>query len=287
MGSMVKDTSAYQGAAAGVTDESVADAMMDSIRANNIDNDSTLLEFLRAAQSAGGLDTLSTAFTAQLIGLMVDSTDSILTDAHGTGAWTAAAGGSGIYADTIVLVDTSGTDVAVQGIKVEVRSSGSVVQGGAQWTDANGKTIWSLDADTYTIISSGSGYTFPNASVVVAGNASDTVTGYNSFETPSPAGGNLCTVYGWLRDIAEDSLQYADIEFVLTEEAYNTCDSTIIATKRKSVRTNAAGYFTIDLLKSSCMDDAEYKVTVSYNQQPLKDHTFPIPSDSTTYKLVF
>jgi len=56
--------------------------------------------------------------------------------------------------------------------------------------------------------------------------------------------------------------------------------------------TNSSGYFTISLLKSSCMqtngNNQAHKVTVrGADGVKTKEMKLTIPSDSSTYKLVF
>lgn len=162
IGSMLKDTSAYQGSAAGITEAGVADAVWDEL------------------QSA---HTIAGSF-----GKYLD------TEISGVSS------GSGAFGYTIVTFDSANIQ-PVAGVALTVRNisqTGLIAVGSS---DLNGRESFNLDADSFVVIATAPGFLFTSFdSIVVTGAGVDTVFGY-TFNPGTPAPG-LCRVFGYLLTIS-------------------------------------------------------------------------------------
>lgn len=108
----------------------------------------------------------------------------------------------------------------------------------------------------------------------------------------TPPGANFCTVYGKFYDNQNNPIIGAQILFdPAIVKVRDTCTEVTIIPGPRTVETNDTGYFSISLLKSSCMGNTAYKVSVSvineYGTLERKEETLTIPADSSTYLLKF
>ena len=193
-------------------------------------------------------------------------------------------------ADTITVVAYDGTS-AVQGVWISIKNmTGTAIRTGA--TGSGGyKDFYGLGTGDSLLISATSTGSFQVTDIdtVVTSNwLVDTITG-TSFTASAPAASSLCEVYGDLRGIEGDTAKYATLIFTLPEGIYDSCNSTILAGKSRTVPVNSKGHFSIKLLKSSCMNKptTEYNVIAKMRDGSTRKHKFGIPSDSSTYFLVF
>lgn len=113
----------------------------------------------------------------------VEEIDEELTDNHGAGSWQAPSAGSGANAVTITVDDG---DDPVEGAIVRVTKGAETF---AQTTDADGEVAFSLDAGTWTVSITASGFdSFTPASLVVAGATTATYSLDALTLTPSDPG---------------------------------------------------------------------------------------------------
>jgi len=162
MGSMLKDTSAYQGSAAGITEAGVADAVWDEL------------------QSA---HTIAGSFGKYI-------------DAEISGV----SSGSGAFAYTIVTFDSANIQ-PVGGVALTVRNIDQTGLVAVGLSDVNGNESFNLDANSFVVVATAPGFLFtPFDSIVVTGAGVDTVFGY-TFNPGTPAPG-LCRVFGYLLTIS-------------------------------------------------------------------------------------
>ena len=111
--------------------------------------------------------------------------------------------------------------------------------------------------------------------------------------TPTiPSDSNLCNVNGYVYDVSYNIVRYADVIFEI-DYMVDTCSNVIIPKTEYKTKTNENGYFTKNLLVTDCMKDA--KVWICYVEYTDKSgnfimsrkKSFELPTDSTTYRLVF
>lgn len=94
---------------------------------------------------------------------------------------------------------------------------------------------------------------------------------------------NEVRVYGTVYDTIDtaDAIENVLVYVELTRLANNTCDSTITPPRQKMKPTNSNGYFFFELLKSSCLDSAKYKIWFEYEGQKSKVSTFLAPDQDS------
>jgi len=112
-----------------------------------------------------------------------------------------------------------------------------------------------------------------------------------------PAGGHLCNVWGFFWDLQETAKPHVLLTFTLPEQATNTCDDVIMAYGPIQIETDDTGYFSVPLIQTECLlnpetgSPTEWMVEATWADKHghgrSKTTTFAIPTDSTTYKLVF
>jgi hypothetical protein len=197
---------------------------------------------------------------------------------------TGAGAGTGSYVDTIYAVDTSGTDAALEGVKVTaLDASGGTAA--FDWTSGSGFVVFALDGGTYTILARKTGYTFPNGTQTVSGNVdSAAISGYDV--VLSDAGENNCNVYGYIFDAGDNPLFGARIEAIRVGQgvAVDTSDakSKIIPSTPVIAYVDTTGLFQLYLRKTNEMADttkAFYDITATYaNTEIFKVKKFYVPN---------
>ena len=188
------------------------------------------------------------------------------------------------YAVNFVAFD-SANSLVVNAVAITVRDvaqSTVVLAAGATGTDGSFAT--NLDADSVVVIAVAPGYVFAAFdTLVIAGAETDTLFGY-----PVNSSANLVTIYGYFEDLEGNGIKWAVVDMTLPTETYNTCDSTILTTAPvKAVETDADGYFAFNLVRSSCLENTEYTITITpADGSGERTDNFTAP-DSTSHKLVF
>jgi len=199
--------------------------------------------------------------------------------------------GSGAYSVTVVTYDST-ISQAIPGVKVVVWDvAQSATQAGPVKTGIGGDTTFNLDAGNYVYIAKSPGYTFPTYDTVsVSGSQTDTIFG-DQFDPGSPAGASFCRVYGWiseLRDTTTNLVGNVRICFESKSAVRNACDSTWPIFYSVCTRTDSSGYFSQDLLYSSCLldrdsDTTTYKIYIE-GQDIKKTITVP---DASSYRVTW
>jgi hypothetical protein len=200
--------------------------------------------------------------------------------------------GTGTYTVTIYAIDTAGTDSAVSGVEIEVWDMVGGLKGRLP-TLSTGATAFKKDAGSYIIQSAtANSYFWQTDTIVVAGNRTDTLFGYNMFELyviAAPADTNLCQLYGYLYDNQQRPVKYAQITIKPPQVNKNVCAGTfVMMPKVITTTTDINGYWTADVLKCSCMPDTtlEYKISFQAGTIKVGDLSINVPADSSTYKVV-
>lgn len=238
-----------------------ADAMGISIWSD----DSTGVQIIGSVTSGDGDGMHITLGQGSGNGLVIDShvviNDSLKADLR------SALNGDGSENVTIVLVDSSGVDAAVSGVKLTIKTlTGEPLY--QQNTLSNGTRLFNLDQDSFTIVSFKAGYVWEALdTIVVSGTQTDTVWGYN-VAIGSPAGADLCRVYGFAQDIQGNLIEGFEVTASLrASRAQDSCNGTILdGFERRVSSAVTTGLWQIDLVKSKCIDATknEYQFIGTY-----------------------
>jgi len=191
--------------------------------------------------------------------------------------------GTGSYQVKIYALDTSGTDAAIEGVKVTARDAAGGLAA-FDWTDGTGKVTFALDGATYTILARKTAYLWPNKSLTVTGNIDSTDIGGYDIEL-ADAGENNCNVYGYIFDGGDNPLFGARVEAIRVGQgvAIDTTDdkSKIIPSIPVVTYVDTTGLFQLYLRKTTEMADttkAFYDITATYaNTEIFKVKKFYIP----------
>jgi len=163
--------------------------------------------------------------------------------------------GSGEYTVIIYAIDSSSVpDSLLEGIPIAIQNaSGNNIAG--LTSDGNGYCTFTLDAGSYTVLSSPVGYQFSPYSLTVTAN--DDSVGFCGYDTQSPS---YSTIYGYIYDVSGNIVYGALIE-AEPSVGKNVSDSLtgrIITPGRVETRTDSLGYFCIDLQRTGTFPDTTY-----------------------------
>ena len=223
---------------------------------------------------------------------ITDSVDARVTASHGLGAYTSSTG-SGAVSIRVEATDTTGTDsVLTSDVSITVRKMGGVLDA-VQITNTFGVANLTLPAESLIILGHKSGYTWYTDTVLIS--VADTIIVYSRdlWRPPiAPTDANLCNVYGYIQDRGV-GLYGATITLTLPSHVYDSCNNTILVKKVFRDNTDTDGLFSLEVPKSSCLTKnknsslIKYSVEVTYKREKTKTTQLSIPSDSSTYRLVF
>jgi hypothetical protein len=187
--------------------------------------------------------------------------------------------GSGSYAVVIYAADTAGTDAVLADVKVTAQDAAGGIAGW-DYTNSSGYVTLALDPATYTILARKIGYYWSNSTLVVSGNATDTAYGYDT-ETE-----NVCRIYGYVKDVSGNGIEYATVTATMPGRVYDSCAATLVFDNSVQTTTTTDGYFELDLIRSSCLNDKAYKISWSKRDVGEYSKQFTVP-DSTTYLITW
>ena len=165
-------------------------------------------------------------------------------------------------------------------------------------TGTSGDRTFTVDLDSFTVQVTKAGTLLNDGDIdtlVVAahGQVDTTWVVFDGVVDPSsPGSPNLCNVYGFVYDNQQAVVPYAELEFTLSgEEGKDSCNNTILIGWTQKAETDSVGYFLIPLIQTPCVQNSDWTVTVTaendLGQVQTRSHSFAIPTDSTTYLLVF
>lgn len=256
-----------------------------------LSNDTAYLVIFRLWDADSGKDwtfywpILSTATISDAtIGKIVDSTDSILSDAHGADSWLTGGAGSGDNDVRIYAIDTSGTDDSIMGVKITVKTIAGVFDA-AQTTNSNGYRDFTLPTDSMKYLGSKAGYRWITDTINVTGDDTVDIYGYNIPLQASPDP-NLCRVQGYVFVSGGKTERKITVTFTNDGGVYNSCDSTAFIPEPVTTRTDTSGFFYADLIPSGCLlksngDSLQYTINASLDDNTIKEKLIWVPqSDS-------
>jgi hypothetical protein len=228
----------------GISDSLLLD--MSSFNAS-IDNDSSLVGFLRAG--IGG----------------------------GEGSCT----GTGAYSVTLVAIDST-NDQIISGADIAIRNLDQSALIALGQTNTNGATVVNLNAADYVLLADAPTYIFPSLdTLTISGATTDTIFGYH-FDPGTPSSPGLCRVYGFLYAINGQAEPNATVTASIPSGVvrYN---SLFISPFTRSTATDSSGYFAIDLIPSDLLDPSgtKYEITITRRDGTILRHRLTIPTTPT------
>jgi len=189
--------------------------------------------------------------------------------------------GSGMYAYTIQAYDsTLGQAVPLVGLVVRNLSQTSLIAVGQ--TDSHGRAGFNLDADSFLVVASATGYIFDAYdTVVVAGAGVDTVFG-GWFDPGSPDFPSFCRVYGFVYDAGGQPEADVSVSASLPSGVSRFGAITVTPTA-VTTSTDTTGYYYIDLIPSNSLDPTgvKYEFTISRKDGMILRQRLSVPNQAS------
>ncbi len=164
--------------------------------------------------------------------------------------------------DSIVIYtnDTSGTDTPIGGVSFSIKYASGEEASAYRTDPATGKITVTIFSGSYTIFSQKDGYIFESFALTAAGNDDSVeVAGYNRIIGSSGID-SVCRVHGYIsKGFDSVDARSVTVTATLPNDTYDSCANTIIFDRIKATRSNANGYWFLDLIFSSCLNGELYQ----------------------------
>jgi hypothetical protein len=189
----------------------------------------------------------------------------------------AAQAGGGTGSNVVTVTVQTAAPLPISGVQVDVYDATNTVFISRQTTDVSGQVTFALDVGTYRVRLFKSGYSFtvPETLVVATDPDSDTYEGTNLITVSAPSAPNLCVVYGVLRDVGGNVHAGSCVEF--TSVTPQVVSGAQHSNRLQSVVTDAAGYFEIELERTSVVhvvsEDADIDTELTVPDAASQDFT--------------
>ncbi|GAB4328013.1 MAG: hypothetical protein Kow0074_23710 [Candidatus Zixiibacteriota bacterium] len=194
--------------------------------------------------------------------------------------------GSGPAACTLRVLRTSGVDTtAVAGAAVRVYNSEFSATVAVASTDLNGRAIVYVPPDTVAIIASHPAHTIAAKVIAVdIDGVSDTIWA-TAFDPGAPSSPDVCRVYGWVSDLAGDTIVGATVGARITSAPLRY-GNVVISPYTVTTVTDSTGYWFLDLIPSSSLtpDTTHYELTIRYPSGAILRQDVTVP-DTTEWLL--
>jgi len=294
---VLEDSSAYQGAASGLTAAEIIDSILGIAVADTVTGRiiAQLISQLDSVQTAMADDHVakqkdSALFTADSV-LYVATVDTVLKSISST----VDLAGEGAYAVTIRAVDSSGTDAAISGVPIGITDLAGTLQGYLT-TNTSGYVTFNQDSGSWIIsAATRNGYRWIQDTVLVPAAAkTDTLWGYN-IPVGSPGSANLCRLYGYMYGIDGQPVNGGVITASLPgRNMIDSCVGGALDGYEKSATTDSVGYWYLDLVRTLCVQSTigstavnKYKVVGRFpSGSTAFEKTYEVP-DSTSHKMTW
>ncbi|MEE8576219.1 MAG: hypothetical protein V3T31_03100 [candidate division Zixibacteria bacterium] len=192
--------------------------------------------------------------------------------------------GSGAYSYTLTVVDSSISQV-VPSVSVAIRNLTQSALIASARTGTDGSLSVNLDADSFTVVASATGYVFEGFdTLVVTGTGSDTVFA-TSFDPGTPSDPSLCRLYGHLYSIEGVAMSGATIRAGLPHGVVRS-GNRVVSPSVVSSTSDSTGYFYLDLIPSDSLvpSSAKYEITVSQGAISILRQRLTVPT-TTSWRL--
>jgi hypothetical protein len=224
-GLMLKDTTAYQGSASGLTAAELADSVWDEMQDGHT--------------------------TAGSFGLYLDAPISGIESPSGTGVF-----------PVILTVFDSLNHQVIPGARISVYNAPLDALLGVGLSSTAGIVSFNLDAGTYVVSAFSPGYIFEvYDTIIVSGAGNDTLRAVR-FDPGDPSSPELCRVYGFLYGIDGRPMEDVTVGAELSDGVVRH-NSLIISPYQRTTLTDSLGYFYLDLIPSADLDPAGAKYSIS------------------------
>ncbi len=183
------------------------------------------------------------------------------------------------------VVDTISGD-SLSSVSVTLKDAGGSPQD-VLITNSDGFNKANLVTGNWTFIATRSGDSFRDTTINITTDDTILVRG-GLGSIGAPAGGNEVRIFGFAFDVIDtaDAMQNVWAVIELVSVANNTCDSTITVPRQKMKLTDAAGQFTFDVVRSSCLSDTDYRIWLTWEGGKSSIHIFTAP-DQSSFKLLW
>lgn len=230
-----------------------------------LDNDTSLVGFLRAGVGGGGgSDSTSIArwvWNTPQANHTGTGTFGKYLDAQVSGL----GAGSGAYSCTLIYLDST-TEAVIPGVNVAVRNLDQSALLAVGQTDTEGKAEFNLNSASYVAIATATGYLFrPFDTIVIAGAGIDTLYGYR-FDPGAPGSPWLCRVYGHLYTVSGVPEEGAVISAMLPSGVARS-GNRVVSPFATTVSSDTGGYFAIDLIPSDSLAPSGSKYELSITRK--------------------
>lgn len=269
---MLKDTTAYQGAASALTAAGIADAVWDedSSGHNTAQSYSVMLKDTSAFQGAASGLTALAIWEYDLVGEHFDG------DSTQAGDYTrvAAACGSGIGARAVtVTIQNAADSVAISGFGVEVYDSSSSEFKGSLTTSNNGIATFSLDDETYLFHFQKTPWSITTPWMAVIAANKDTTIYATAFDAGDPASADMCRIYiNDVRDMGAIEQEGCELRAYIPEKYHPVTVGEAIRIPRIAAATSdASGYVYLDVYRSAGLTAGDGTSTVLYDLELLDE----------------
>lgn len=230
----------------------------------------------------GGLIPLSAITDSNLARAV--TADSYKADLSACGA------GNGAVPCTLFVMKTAAGDTtSLQGVFVRVYNAAETATAATGTTNPDGRVIFALEAATFHVYAYQGGYRFspqPDTITIGIGGLSDTIWA-TSFDPGLPATVSLCRVYGWVKNLAGDTLPRATIQARVSQSPLRY-GNLVISPYEMTAVTDSTGYWYLDLFPSSVLtpDDTRYEFTIRFSSGAILRRKLAVP-DSTQWLLTW
>ena len=192
------------------------------------------------------------------------------------------ASGSGDDTCVVWALDTTGTPTAITDVKITVKTLAGADYASGRTTSSGSWKFFATGVDTFLVTGRRPGYVWSHMGgqnsalmdtvIVGATGGPDTLVGYN-IAIGSPAGSDLCRVYGHLYDLEGNALENVVVRAELTRRnVRDTCNNTLLGFYRAETDTDSNGYFYLDLLKNKCTNiTTKYRFSFTYPSGETED----------------
>jgi hypothetical protein len=189
--------------------------------------------------------------------------------------------GSGAYSVSLVAYDSI-ADQPIGDVALAVRNAGQTALVATGYTDVNGRAVVNLDADSFCVVATASGYIFGAFdTLIVSGTMADTSWGA-TFDPGAPGSPSLCRVYGFLYDLSAVPTGAATVEASLPDGVRQS-GSRLVSPFSVSSATDSTGYFYLDLIPSDSLvpENTRYELTISTSDGVVLRKRLEVPAVST------
>lgn len=195
--------------------------------------------------------------------------------------------GGGAYPCTVYVVKTVLDDtVALQGVFLRVYNSDETATAATGVSDANGRVIFALDADTFHVYGYQGGLFFaPQPEIVVVTPAGVTDTAWaTAFDPGSPAEPDLCRVYGWVSDLTAGTVEGASVLARIVASPLRH-GNLIVSPYQVASTSDSTGYWALDVFPSETLDPAgtKYEFEIRLGSGAILRRTVAVPDSATWF----